>query len=154
MQEKLESSSDTNIWTLVERPNNNNVISEKCVNKYKTKADGSVEKYKACYVAKGFKQSEGIDCFEISALARKPETLRPFLSLAAKENYTLRRMDVKSAYLHLETKADLYLEQPMGFEKLDNSGKIFVCRLNKLIYGSKLKTSPLKQVRIMTKFLD
>ena len=56
MQEELQSLSDTNTWTLVERPKDKNVTLGKWVYKVKTKADGSLEKYKARYVAKGFKQ--------------------------------------------------------------------------------------------------
>ena len=46
-------------------------------------------------------------------------------------------MDVKSALLHPKIEAEIYLEQPDGFEKLDPTGKKFVCRLNKSIYGLK-----------------
>ena len=101
----------------------------------KTKADGSIEKYEARYVAKGFKQIEGIDYAETFAPTSKPETFRLILSLAAKEHFTLRQMDVKSAYLHPQIKEEIYLEQPTGFEETDSSGNKFVCKLNKSIYG-------------------
>ena len=44
MQEELKSFSDTNTWTLVERPKDRNVIPGKWVYKVKTKADGRLEK--------------------------------------------------------------------------------------------------------------
>ena len=47
MQEELKSLSDINTWTLVERPKDKNRIPGKCVYKVKTKADRSLEKYKA-----------------------------------------------------------------------------------------------------------
>ena len=46
-------------------------------------------------------------------------------------------MDVKLANLHPEIMEEIYFEQPMGFEKLDNSGKKLVRRLNKSMYGLK-----------------
>ena len=73
MQEELKSSSDTNTWTLVERRKDKNVIPGKCVYKVETKADGSLEKYKARHVAKGFKQIEGRDKSETFAPTSKPE---------------------------------------------------------------------------------
>ena len=137
MQTELKCLEETKTWSLVKRPSQKNVIPGKWVYKVKTKADGSIEKYKARYVAKGFKQIEGIDYSETFAPTSKPETFRTILSLAAKENFTLRQLDVKSAYLHPEIKEEIYLEQPTGFEKLDSSGNKLVCKLNKSIYGLK-----------------
>ena len=137
VQEELKSLRNTNTWTLVERPKDKNVIPGKWVYKVKTKADGSLDKYKARYVAKDFKQIEGTDYSETFAPTSKPETFRLILSLAAKENFILRQIDVKSAYLHPEIREEVYLEQPSGFEKIDPTGKKLVCRLNKSIYGLK-----------------
>ena len=98
MQEELKSLSETNTWTLVERPKDKNVIPGKKIYQVKTKADGSLEKYKARYVATGFRQIEGTDYSDTFAPTSKPESFRLILSLAAKENFLLRQMDVKSAY--------------------------------------------------------
>ena len=46
-------------------------------------------------------------------------------------------MDVNSAYLHSKINEKIYLEQSSGFEKIDPSGKQFVCRLNESTYGLK-----------------
>ena len=43
MQEELKSLSDTNTWTLVERPKDKNVTPGKWVYKVETKADGSLD---------------------------------------------------------------------------------------------------------------
>ena len=137
MQEEPNSLCDTNTWTLVERQKEKNIIPGKWVYKVQTRANGSLGKYKARYVAEGFKQIKGVDYFETFAATSKPVTFRPILSLAVKENFTLRQTDVKSAYLHPEIREELYLEQPMGFEKLDSCGKKLVCRSNKWIYGLK-----------------
>ena len=84
MKEELKTLSKTNKWTLVERPKNKTVIPGKWVYKVKTKSDGSLEKYKARYVAKGFKQIEGLDYSERFAPTNKPSSFRIILSLAAK----------------------------------------------------------------------
>ena len=148
MQEELNSLSETNTWTLVECPKDKNVIPGKWVYKVKTKADGSLEKYKARYVAKGFKQIEGTEYSETFAPTSKPETFRFILSLAAKENFVLRQMDVKSAYLHPEIKEEIYLEQPSGFEKMDPTGKsLFADWINQSTAWSKLQKTGTKNWR-------
>ena len=137
MKKEHECLHETKTWNLVQRPSRKNVIPGKWVYKVKTKADGSIEKYKARYVAKSFKQIEGIDYAETFAPTSKPETFRLILSLAAKEHFTMRQMDVKSAYLHPQIKEDIYPEQPTGFVETDSSGIKLVCKLNKSIYGLK-----------------
>ena len=133
MKKELECLHETKTWNLVQRPSQKNVIPGKWVYKVKTKADGSIEKYKARYVDKGFKQIEGIDYSETFAPTSKPETVQLILSLAAKEHFTLRQMDVKSAYLHPQIKEEKYLEQPTGFVETDSLGNNLVCKLNKSI---------------------
>ena len=75
---------------------------------------GTLEKCKAQYFAKGFKQIEGIDYGEVFAPTSKPENFRLIFSLAANENFTLRQMDDKSAYLHPKIKEEIYLEHSQG----------------------------------------
>ena len=59
---------DHNTWTLVKRPPaGRNVIKGRWVYKVKQALDGSVDKYKARYVAKGFSQLEGLDYHETFA---------------------------------------------------------------------------------------
>ena len=137
MQDKLKSLNETNTWTLVERPKDENVIPGKWVHKVKTGVDRSLEKYKARYVAKCFEQIEDLDSSETFAPTSKPESFRIILSSAAKENFTLRQMDVISVYLHPKIKEEINLEQPTGIEETDSSGNKLVCKLNKSIYGLK-----------------
>ena len=108
-------------WDSVERPSDKIVFPRKWVDKIRTKSDGGLEKYKARYVANSSEQIGGIDYGKTFAPTSKPETFR--LILAAKENFTLRQMDVKSAYLHPSIKEEIYLEQSRGFEKPIKKGK-------------------------------
>ena len=74
MQDELESLNETNSWTLVERPKYKNVIPGKRVYKVKIKADGSLEKCKVRYVAKGFKPNEGLAYSETFPPTSKPDS--------------------------------------------------------------------------------
>ena len=49
------------VWDVVPRPEGNSVVTSKWIYKIKHVADGSIEKYKARFVACGFSQKEGVD---------------------------------------------------------------------------------------------
>jgi hypothetical protein len=133
MRAEQDALLDHNTWTLVKRPAGRNVIAGKWIYKVKLAADGSVDKYKARYVAKGFSQIEGLDYHETFAPTCKPETFRLILALAAQKQLYLGQLDVKAAYLHSPIDEEIFPEQPDGFQ----NGQGLVCRLNKSIYGLK-----------------
>ena len=137
MQTEYNSLMDNNTWTLVNEPEDQQVLPGKWVYKVKHGADGQVDKLKARYVAKGYAQVEGLDLFYTYAPTCKPETFRILLATAAQKDLQLGQMDVKSAYLHSNIEEEIYLEQPQGFVKKANSGQKLVCKLNKSIYGLK-----------------
>ena len=102
---------------------------------------GQVDKYKARYVAKSFKQVEGLDYFETFAPTCKPETFRILLQLSANQGHVMDQFDVKTAFLHSSIEEEVYLEQPQQFVKQGSDGEKLVCRLNKSIYGLKQATN-------------
>ena len=55
------------VWDVVLRPKGKSVVTSKWIFKIKHAADGSVGKYKARFVARGFSQKEGIDYEETFA---------------------------------------------------------------------------------------
>lgn len=69
----------------------------------------------------------------------KHETIRTLLVLAAQEKMHARHLDVKSAYLNEDFKEEIYMEQPLGFEKINQ--EIKVLKLRKSIYGLKQSAS-------------
>ena len=126
------------VWEIVPRPNIKDVVSSRWLFKIKHAADGSIEKYKARFVAHGFSQKEGIDYEETFALVARYTSIRTIIALVAKMKWNLHQMDVKIAFLNGVIEEEVYIEQPQGFEVEDR--KSHVCRLKKALYG--LKQAP------------
>ena len=82
-------------------------------------ADGSIEKYKARFVARGFSQKEGIDYEETFAPVAKYTWIWAIMALAAKLGWKLHQMDVKKTFLNGVVEEEVYVEQPLGFETHD-----------------------------------
>jgi hypothetical protein len=57
--------------------------------KIKHVVDGSIEKYKAIFVARGFSQKEGIDYEETFALVARYTSIRTIIALATKMEWKL-----------------------------------------------------------------
>ena len=68
--------------------------------KIKHAADGSIEKHKARFVARGFSQKEGIDYEETFAPVARYTSIRTIIALAAKMKWKLHQMDVKTTFLN------------------------------------------------------
>ncbi|WVZ70030.1 hypothetical protein U9M48_018734 [Paspalum notatum var. saurae] len=62
MEDEHAALLQNSTWDLVPRPPRANVVSGKWIFKHKFKADGSLERYKARWVLRGFTQRPGIDC--------------------------------------------------------------------------------------------
>ena len=61
MQEELLQFKRNNVWTLVPKPEEANIISKKWIFKNKTDEAGYVTRNKARLVAQGYAQVEGVD---------------------------------------------------------------------------------------------
>jgi hypothetical protein len=126
------------VWEIVPRPKRKDVVSSKWIFKIKHATDGSIEKYKARFVTRGFSQEEGIDYEDTFALVARYTSIRTIIALAAKMKWRLHQMDVKRAFLNGVLKEEMYIEQPQGFEVEDR--KTHVYKLKKAMYG--LKQAP------------
>ena len=88
------------VWEIVPRPNENSVVSSKWIFKTKHSTDGSIEKYKARFVARGFSQKEGINYEETFAPVARYTSIRTVLSLASNMKWKLHQMDVNMTFLN------------------------------------------------------
>jgi hypothetical protein len=116
MAEEHQSIMRNEVWEIVPRPKEKSVVTSKWVYKIKHVADGSMDKYKARFVARGFSQKEGEDYDETFALVARYTSIRAIISLATSMGWNLHQMDVKTAFLNGAIKEEVYIEQPQGFE--------------------------------------
>jgi hypothetical protein len=69
------------VWDIVLRPEGKSVVTSKWIYKIKHAADGSVEKYKTRFVARGFSQVEGIDYEETFSPVARYTSIRTIIAL-------------------------------------------------------------------------
>ena len=81
MVEEYDSIVRNNAWEVVPRPVGKLVVGSRWIYKVKQAVDGSVEKYKARFVARGFSQVEGIDYEENFAPVARHSSIRSILAL-------------------------------------------------------------------------
>ena len=89
-------------------------------------------------MANGKTQEEGIDYEETFSPVVKPTTIRSVLDITLNNNWDIRQLDVKNAFLHGTITEDIYMHQPPGF--VSKEFPHYVCKLEKALYG--LKQAP------------
>jgi len=138
MPDEIRALQSNGTWTLVPNCPSMNVVGSRRVYKIKRRADGSIDRYKACRVARGFTQQEGINYIETFSPVVKPTTVRLILTIIVTCGWFIHQLDVHNAFLNGILQEEVYNEQPPGFSHPTLSSH--VCHLYKSIYG--LKQAP------------
>lgn len=133
VQEELQSIYDNQAWDLQELPIGRRVIGCKWVFSEKYNANNSIKRFKACLVAKGFNQTEGVDYSETFAPVVRISSIRTLIAWVTRNDFKSHQMDVKMAFLNGDLDEDVYMKHPPGFD--DNCGR--VCKLCKSLYRLK-----------------
>ena len=136
MDKEIGTLEDAGTWSTVPRPANKNIIGSKWVFRLKRKADGTIDKYKAWLVARGFTQIFGVDYFDTYSPVAKMASVRTILAMAARFDWDIESFDFNGAYLNgtLDDDEELYMHEPPGYE---SQGEHKVKRLHKSLYGLK-----------------
>nr|GEZ92987.1 retrovirus-related Pol polyprotein from transposon TNT 1-94 [Tanacetum cinerariifolium] len=90
------------------------------------------------FVARGYRQEEGIDFEESFAPVARLEAIRIFLAFADQKNMVVYQMDVKTVFPKGNLWKEVYVSQPDGFVDPDYPKNIY--KLKKALYG--LKQAP------------
>ncbi|GJR41017.1 retrovirus-related pol polyprotein from transposon TNT 1-94 [Tanacetum coccineum] len=101
------------------------------------------------YIARGYRQEEGIDFEESFAPVARLEAIRIFLAFAAHMNMVIYQMDVKTAFLNGNLREEVYVSQPDGFVDPDKPNHVY--KLKKALYG--LKQAPRAWYDMLSSFL-
>ncbi|GKD38607.1 retrovirus-related pol polyprotein from transposon TNT 1-94 [Tanacetum coccineum] len=136
--EELHQFDRLKVWELVDKPFGNIVIKLKWLWKNKEDEDNTIIHNKACLVAKGYAQEEGIDFEESFVLVARLEAVRIFIAYAPHKSFPIYKIDVKTAFLNGPLKEEVYVAQPDRFVDHDHPEKVY--RLRKALYG--LKQAP------------
>ena len=71
---------------------------------------GSVEKYKARFVAREFSQVKGIDYEETFAPVARYSSIRSILALLVQMGWQIHQMDVKTTFLNGVIEEEVYIK--------------------------------------------
>ena len=141
MEEEYAALLANQTWDLVPRPSRCNVVTGKWIWTHKCRADGTLERYKARWVLRGFTQRPDVDYDETFSPVVKPATVRMVLS----RTWPVHQLDVKNAFLHGTLSEIVYCSQPAGF--VDSSRPDMVCQLNKSLWTEAGSTGLVLSVR-------
>ena len=130
---EIESTIGNLTWEETALPKNANLTTSKWVFTVKRTTAGSVERFKARLVARGFSQKYGIDFEDTFAPTVRHDTLRAFLAVVCSEDLELHSMDVNNAFTESVLKEDIYMKPPPGLEL--PPGKVL--HILKSLYGLK-----------------
>ena len=139
-QQEYDALMQHGVWDLCELPKGQKAVACRWVYHIKTNTDGSIERYKAWLVAKGFSQKPHLDYTETFTPVAKFASLQTVLAMAAAEDMEVHSMDVPSAFLNGDLDEETYMAQPKGLAAPGQEHLVCLCRLKKLLYG--LKQSP------------
>ena len=120
MEEELVEFERNKVWRLVPRPLDRQIIGTRWVFRNKLDDSGAVSRNKACLVAQGYNQQEGIDYDETFAPVACLEAIRLLIAFTSHQGFTLFQMDVKTAFLSGKINKEVYVKQPPGFEDSSN----------------------------------
>ena len=115
IKSEIDSILQNHTWELVDLPSRCKPLGYKWIFKRKMKADGTIDKYKAQLVIKGYKQREGLDYFDTYSPVMRITFIRMILAIAALRNLQLHQIDVKTAFLNGDLEEEIYMEQPKVF---------------------------------------
>ena len=123
---------------MVDLPLGCKTIGCKWVLRKKLKPDGSIDKFEARLVAKGFKQKADLDFFDTFSSVTRITSIRLLIAIAAIFDLKIHQMDVKTAFLNGDLEEEIYMDQLKGFVEPGQESKVY--KLTKSLYG--LKQAP------------
>lgn len=129
MQQEVQSLQDCKTWSIVSLPDGKHCIGGKWVFKLKYKSDGSIDWYKARYVAKGLFQVPGFEFGDTYAPSGRLGSLCLLISVAAYHNWKFYQLGVVMAFLNGDLGEEIYMTPPQGLKGAASHG----CQLHQTL---------------------
>lgn len=114
---EMKNIQDMGVWEIVNRPKDAPVVGGRWHLKLKLHLDGTVSKYKARYVAKGYTQTEGVNFNDTYAPTGRLASFRILVAIAAAKGWDIEQMDAIAAFLNSDLKEHIYLKLPEGYDE-------------------------------------
>ncbi|MCO5569492.1 hypothetical protein L7F22_023205 [Adiantum nelumboides] len=138
MDSEYQSLMENGTWQLVAALPDRNLVTYKWLLRKKLHVDGSISRYKAKLVARGFTQVPGMDYNETFSPVLRITSFRVLIAIAAQFGFLLHQMDLCTAFLNGNLQEEICMTQPDCY--ISPQHPDYVCRLLKSLYG--LKQSP------------
>lgn len=114
MNMELDAMAANNTWTIMPLPPNKNTVGCRWVYKVKHGSNGTIERYKARLMAKGFNQKEGIDYFETYSPVAKLVTVKLILAIDAIKKWNMVQLGVNNVFLNGDLHEEVFMDIPPG----------------------------------------
>ncbi|MBW0486950.1 hypothetical protein O181_026665 [Austropuccinia psidii MF-1] len=130
--DELNQLKKRDIFALVDKPKDAKVIGHQWVFNLKRNSEGKIQKFKACFCARGDSQRPGIDCGETYAPTESLLCLRLLLTIAKFQKWAIAYFYVSGAYLFSPIDEEIFVSPPL---EINSSllGKVLL--LKKALYG-------------------
>jgi hypothetical protein len=115
MDEEYSALMENQTWDLVPLPKGRNIVQCRWIFHTNMVANGDINKYKSCLVAKGYLQVHGIDYTDTFALVAKMNSIGLLLAIVTSQHWDVHHMDVNSVFHHEYMKEDIYMDKPHGY---------------------------------------
>jgi hypothetical protein len=144
MEEEKSAFFTNGTWEIVPTHHTWNLLSFKWVFKIKVDENGTITRYRARLVAKGFLQREGLDYGDIFSHVVRYSTLRLLLALAARYGLYKRHLDCPKAFTQANLDTPCYMKPPPGM----SIGPGYCLKLLKSVYGLKQASRLLHELQV------
>jgi hypothetical protein len=104
------------VYSLVPKVKGMNILGSRWVYVKKFNPDHTVDRWRARWVAQGFKQKFGVDYDIVFAPTGRIESVRILLCLASIHRMKISKFDITTFFLTGEIDMDVYVQQPEGYE--------------------------------------
>ena len=124
-----------NTWVVEDLPKEHTAIPCSEVLKIKQGPDGEIKIYRVRIVVGRHRQIEGVNYADMFSSAAKMPTVHAVLVNTMEQDWEIKHVDIKSAYLNALLKETIFMKLPRGVLKQGQEGKVL--RLLKGLYGLK-----------------